>query len=127
MSFGKRRSSSVLMILASSWNGLHRGVVRRGEAAADVEQVHLRVAAVPRLLEDVRGEVQRLHVVLEVGRLAADVEADALDHQPGAVGLEDEVDRLARGGAELGGELHHRAGVGHLQAQRQAGVRARAS
>ena len=69
------------MTLASSRNGLTRGVVGRGKAAADVEQVHLGVAAVAGLLEDVRGQVDGGDVVLEIRRLAADVEAEALDDQ----------------------------------------------
>jgi hypothetical protein len=47
--------------------------------------------------------------------------------EPDPVGLEDQVHRLARLRAELGGQLHHRAGVRHLQAQRQARRAARAS
>ena len=81
--------------------GLDRFVVRDGEAAADVDEVHGRISAVPSLLENVRAESQRLHVVAEVGGLAAHVEADALDGRPGAVGLQDEIDRFPRGSAEL--------------------------
>src|SRR5262249_38046830 len=67
-----------------------RSVGRRA-AAADVEQVHLRVAAVAGLLEDVGGEVQRLNVVLEIGGLASDMEADALDGESDTIGLKNEV------------------------------------
>ncbi len=65
----------------------------------------------------------RGHVVLEVRGLAADVEAQALDDQARLVGGEDQIHRLARGGAELGGQLDHRAGVGHLDAQGQSRLR----
>ena len=98
-------------------------VVGGGETAADVEQVHLGVAAVLGFLEEVGGQLERGDVVLEVRGLAADMEAQALDHQPRLVRGEDEVHRFARGGAELGGELHHGAGVGHLDAQGQPGQR----
>ena len=102
--------------------GLHGGVVRRGEAAADVDEIHLLVAAVLRLLEDVGRERERLDVVLEVRGLAADVEADALDGEADAVGLEDHVDGLAGRGAELRGQLDHRAGVGNLETEGETGV-----
>ena len=96
-------------LLASSSEGLHVGVVGRGEAAADVEDLDLGVAAVPGLLEDAGGQVQGLHVVVEVGALAAHVEAQALDHQAGVEGRLDQVHGLARRGAELGRQLDHRA------------------
>ena len=97
-------------------------VVGGGEAAADVEQFQL-VAALLGLVEDARRQVQGLHVVLEIGGLAADVEAQPLDDQPGVVGGLDQVHRLARGGAELRRQLDHRPGVGHADPQGQAGVR----
>ena len=102
---------------------LHAVVIRRGETAADVEQVHLRVAAVFGFLEEVGGEVERGDVVLEVRGLAADVEAQALDDQARLVRGEDEVHGFAGRGAELRGQLDHRAGVGHLEAQREPGLR----
>ena len=102
---------------------LHRLVVGGREAAADVEEVHLGVAALLGLLEDPGRQLERRHVVVEVGGLAADVEGEPLDLQPLLGRRQDEVDRLARRGAELGGELHHRPGVGDAEAQRQPGVR----
>ena len=62
-------------------------------------------------------------VVLEVGRLAADVETQSFDDQSRLVRGEDQVHGFAGRRAELGGQFDHGAGVGHLQAQRQAGVR----
>jgi hypothetical protein len=82
--------------------GLHRVVVAGGKAAADVDQVHLVVPAVVRLLVDARAQRERLHVVVEVGGLAPHVEAQPLAREAELLGEEDEVDRLARGGAELG-------------------------
>ena len=101
---------------------LDLGVVGGGKAAADVDQLQLE-AAVGRLAEDAGRQVQRLHVVLEIRGLAADVEAQPLDDQAGLVGGLDQLDGLARGGAELRRQLDHRPGVGHAQPQGQAGVR----
>ena len=98
-------------------------VIMGGESAADVEDLDLVVAAAPGLHEDAGRQLQGLDVVLEVGALAADVEADPLDHQPGLEGGPDQVDGLAGRGAELARQLHHRAGVGHLDPQTQARVR----
>ena len=55
-------------------------VVGRGETAADVEDLDL-VPALAAFLHHRGGDVERLDEVLEVGALAADVEAQALDHQ----------------------------------------------
>ena len=101
---------------------LHRRVVRRGKTAADVDQVHFRVAAVPGLLEHRRGQAERLDIVLEIGRLAADVKTDALDDEARLGRREDEVHGLARRGAEFGGQLDHGPGIRHLEAQRQSGI-----
>ena len=97
-------------------------VVRRGEAAADVENLDL-VSAFPALLHHCRRRVERLNEILKVGALTADVEAQALDHQTQVKGGDDQIHGLAWIAAELGGEFDHRAGVGHAQAQDQAGVR----
>ena len=51
--------------------------------------------------EDARGQVQRLAVVLRVGALAADVEAQPLDLELVVVGEGDQVHGLAGQGAEL--------------------------
>ena len=75
--------------------GLHAAVVRGGKAAADVQQFQL-VAALSGFVEDARRQVQGLHVVLEVGGLAADVEAKPFDDQAGAMGGLDQLDGLAR-------------------------------
>ena len=101
---------------------LDRVVVRRREAAADVEQVHLVVATFLRFFEDAGREADRLHVVLDVGRLRADVERQAFANEPAFVGREDQVDGFARGSPELARQFDHRAGVRHLEAQHDAGV-----
>ena len=75
---------------------LHRVVVGRRKTAADVEQVHLGVATVLRFLEDIGGEVNGRDVVLEIGRLAADVEADAFHGQPHFVRRENRNPPLRR-------------------------------
>ena len=54
------------------------------------------VAPVPGLLEDAVGDAQGLHVVLEVGALAAHVKGQALDHQPGVEGGLNQIHGLAR-------------------------------
>ena len=51
------------------------------------------------------------------------MEAHSLDDKAGLDRRQDQVHRLPGRGAELRGELDHRAGVGHLQAQGQARVR----
>ena len=79
-------------------------------------------AAQPRLVEDPGGQLQGLGEIVVIGRLAADVEAEALDHEAGVEGRLDEVDGLAGGGAELRGELDHRPRIGHANPQRQAGM-----
>ena len=111
------------MTLGQFAERLHGVVVGRGESAADVEQVHLGVAAVPGFLEDVGGQVDGGDVILEVRGLAADVEADALDGQARLVRCQNHIHGFAGRGAEFGGQFDHRAGVGHLQPQRQAGLR----
>ena len=97
-------------------------IIWRGETAADVQQVHLGVAAILRLLENVRRQRDGLDVIFKIRRLAADMKADALDGQAEFVGFENHVHRLARRRAEFGGQLHHRAGVRHFQAQHEAGL-----
>ena len=101
----------------------HVLIVRRWKAAADVEDLHLFVAALPRLFENPVGDGQRLHVVLKIRALAPHVEGQALDRKPGGKGGFDQVDRLAWRGAELGRELDHGSGVGYVHAQNEAGVR----
>ncbi len=123
MFFGNSRVISELMIFASSRNGRTVASYGAGKPPPISTQVHLRVAAVPCFLEHVRREVQRLHVVLEVRRLAPDVEADSLDDEPPPVGLEDQVHRLAGERAELRRQFDHRPGVRHLEAQRKARMR----
>src|SRR4029077_16356548 len=58
--------------------GRDRVVVVRREASADVEDLELD-AARQGVGEDARGQLQRLDVVLDVGALAPDVEAQSLD------------------------------------------------
>ena len=99
----------------------------RGEAAADVEQLQLEAARL-RLREDTAAvRLQRLDVVLDVGALAADVKAQALDLELVVARKRHQVHGLARRCAELARQLHHRAGVGHAQPQHEAGVRRVAS
>jgi hypothetical protein len=106
-----------LRIFASSRNGF------TGEPTADVDEEHLPGPARLGLPEDVGRQVERLDVVVEVGGLASHVEGDALHREPLLLRRQDEVDRLARRGPELGGELDHGARVGHPEPQRQAGAR----
>jgi len=102
---------------------LRHGVVVVGrESTADVEQFQ-REPAARRLGEHAGAKMQRLDVVFRIGALAADVEAQALDDQTGIVGVFDQLHRLSRQGPEFARQFHHRAGVGHAQAQRQTGVR----
>ena len=108
MCLGNRRSNSLLRRRARCLERLDVLVVMGGEPAADVEDLDLVVAAAPGLHEDAGRQVQRLDIVLEVGALAADVEADPLDHQPGVERRPDEVDGLAGGGAELARQFDHR-------------------
>ena len=97
-------------------------VVVRGKAAADVEQLEIEAARLG-LGEDAGGQVQSLAVVLYVGALATDVEAQPLDFELVVVSEGDQVYGLAGQGAELARQLHHRPGVGHAQPQHQARVR----
>ena len=104
------------MRLASLRNGSHAAVIRGGKAAADVEQFQI-VAALFCFFKDARRKVQGLHVVFEVGGLAADVETKSLDDQAGAMGGFDQLDGLARGGPELRRQFDHGPGVGHADPQ----------
>ena len=74
----------------------------------------------PRLVENLRGDVQGLHVVVVVRRLAAHVEAQPLDDQTRLVGRDDQIDGLAGVGPEFGRKLDHRPRVGHLDPQHQS-------
>ena len=119
---GKQPVEFVVDLLGKRAEFRHRGVVRRREAAADVEQFEV-VAPRLGLVEDAGAKVDRLDVVLGVRALAADVEGEPLDGEIMLVGVFDQLHRLARQGAKLARELHHRAGVRHAEPQRQAGVR----
>ena len=67
------------------------------------------------------GDVQGGGVVVEGGALAADVEAQAFDHQPQVERLGDQVPGVAGLGAELGAHLDLRADIRDLQPQDHAG------
>src|SRR4029453_5489144 len=75
-------------------------IVVGGEAATDVEQLEIE-AAHPGLGEDAGSQVQGLAVVLHVGALAADGEAQPLDLELVVVSKGDQIHGLARKGAEL--------------------------
>ena len=83
---GKSRSNSALSVLARSSKGLDVLIVGGGKAAADVQQVQLSKPRSRASWKIARGQVQGLHEVLEVGGLAADVEAQPLDDQAGVGG-----------------------------------------
>ena len=101
---------------------LDSAVIRSGKSAADIEQFQI-VAALFGFFKNARREVQRLHVVFEIGCLAADVEAKPFDDQAGFMGGLDQFDGLARVGPELRRQFDHRPGVGHADPQSQPGVR----
>ena len=111
-----------MIFRASGLERLHVRVIGHREAAADIQDLDL-AAARSRLFHHRRGDVQGLHEVVEIGALAAHVEAQPLHHQPDPEGLQHQVHRLARIAAELRGQLHHRPGIGHPQPQHQARVR----
>src|SRR5262249_4143380 len=89
---------------------------------ADIEELEIEPARL-RLRENAGGKMKCLNVVLRIGALAADVEAESFDHKLVVVREGDKVDRLAGQRPKLAGKLDHRSGVGHAQAQHQARVR----
>src|SRR5215510_13034458 len=70
------------------------------EPTADVKQLELKAAALG-FGEDSGGQVQRLDIVLHIGALAADVEAQPLDIELVVVGEGDQVHGLARQSPKL--------------------------
>ena len=100
---------------------LHVFVVVRRETAADVEDLDF-VPARLRFAHHRGGHVERLHEILEVRALAADVEAQAFHDQPCAERGFNQVHCFAGIAAEFRGQLDHRAGIGHAQTQHDAGV-----
>src|SRR5262245_45867644 len=75
-------------------------IVMRREPTTDVEQLEIEAAALG-FGEDSGGQMQRLDIVLHIGALAADVEAQPLDVEFVIVGEGDQVHRLARQSAKL--------------------------
>src|SRR5215831_51713 len=63
---------------SQSSEGRDCGVVVGREATADVQEFEIKATSLG-FVEDARGQLQRLSVVLRIGALAADVEAQSFD------------------------------------------------
>ena len=98
--FGEKAVQLGVQHFGEFLEGWDRVVVVGGKTTADVEQLEIETAR-PGLCKDAHGQLQRLAVVLQVGALAADVEAQPLDLELVIVGEGDQVHGLAGHGAKL--------------------------
>ena len=93
----------------------------RREAAANIQNFDFMTSAAG-FVNHSRCHIQGLDEILKIGALAADMETQSLHHESEAESFYNQVHRFARITAEFRGQLHHRAGVRHTQAQHHSGI-----
>src|ERR1039457_6221539 len=74
----------------------YRVIIRGRESSPDIQEIHLVIATIPSLCEDIRREIDGLHEILEIGSLTPHMEAQSFDSKPRLIGLQNEINRLSR-------------------------------